>query len=412
MFSLAERLKLIASGEGKAKLFNFAQKLSLVLLTTSLSSFLSFSPAHATTYYVSVKGNGTNPTTWAGAWTGPSQVNDNVLQPGDTLIFDGGPGGMVYNGTLRILYDNLTVQKATDAGRNGQVIFDGQGNTPIGIAVFSNNVTVSGNTLSGFLVRNYSEGIRTDALATGISVSNVEVTGCRVGLEVGGGASFRMVLAHDNILQAIQRQANDTASRLFFQSCAFYNTSWPKAGTYSCGFESYLNVAGNVVINHCIFGPGLTHGIYLSSLITAKITNVLMLNATNTNFYEDARPAEVDLEDATFYMTATDPYGFAHSEFLAWQYPAKLQVRNSVIEAGVIQMPLLKFGQNNFQWLDTGNLTALDDRQRDPQFFNDVANIPSNSSCSVFMNTSYALKTTSQATGSDLTSFAQLIEGH
>ncbi|HEU5376219.1 MAG TPA: hypothetical protein VFV38_12310 [Ktedonobacteraceae bacterium] len=85
------------------------------------------------TYYVSQKGNNTNGSSWATAWNEFGDIDWNKIQPGDTILVDGGgSSGMTYTTTLDIPKSGtanapITIKMATDAGRNGQVkIFGGR----------------------------------------------------------------------------------------------------------------------------------------------------------------------------------------------------------------------------------------------------------------------------------------------
>jgi hypothetical protein len=110
-------------------------------------------------------------------------------------------------------------------------------------------------------------------------------------------------------------------------------------------------------------------------------------------------------------MTPADYLGYAHSNFLVYQTPDKFLVENSIIQGGVIQMPLLKFGNDNDENDVTGNTTALADRQVNPKFNTDVASYPSNVAINQLINTDFSLALNSPAKGkgSNLTSVSQLL---
>ncbi len=93
------------------------------------------------TFYVSRRGNNADGLSWGTAWNELANINWSAVQPGDTILLDGGsvscpklgPGyscGMVYNSTLSITRSGtssapITIRLAGDAGRNGTVIIDG-----------------------------------------------------------------------------------------------------------------------------------------------------------------------------------------------------------------------------------------------------------------------------------------------
>ena len=95
----------------------------------------------ARTFYVSRSGSNADGLSWGTAWNELSRINWAVVQPGDTLLIDGGltacpalgPGyncGMTYNTTLTIGKSGtssapITVRLASEGGRNGAAIIDG-----------------------------------------------------------------------------------------------------------------------------------------------------------------------------------------------------------------------------------------------------------------------------------------------
>src|SRR5687768_7800713 len=95
----------------------------------------------ARTFYVSRNGNNADGLSWNTAWNELSRINWAVVQPGDTILVDGGvtacpalgPGyncGMTYNTTLSIGKSGasgspITVRLASEGGRNGTAIIDG-----------------------------------------------------------------------------------------------------------------------------------------------------------------------------------------------------------------------------------------------------------------------------------------------
>src|SRR4051812_16823759 len=96
-----------------------------ILVGTHMTS--AAPPAAGLTYYVSKTGNNANGTSWATAWNELSQINWNVIQPGDTILIDGGASQMVYASTLTVGKSGgagapITIRMAPDAGRNGKVV--------------------------------------------------------------------------------------------------------------------------------------------------------------------------------------------------------------------------------------------------------------------------------------------------
>jgi hypothetical protein len=95
----------------------------------------------ARTFYVSPGGSNGDGLSWAQAWRDLDDINWTAIQPGDTILLDGGPTacpalgpgyncGIVYASTLSINKAGtsqapITLRLASEPGRNGAVIIDG-----------------------------------------------------------------------------------------------------------------------------------------------------------------------------------------------------------------------------------------------------------------------------------------------
>jgi hypothetical protein len=82
------------------------------------------------TYYVSRAGSNSDGRSWASAWNNLDQINWNIIQPGDTLLLDGGAPEMIYTATLTIqksgaANDPITIRMSSEPGRDGKVVIDG-----------------------------------------------------------------------------------------------------------------------------------------------------------------------------------------------------------------------------------------------------------------------------------------------
>ncbi len=88
------------------------------------------------TYYVSKNGSNADGKSWQTAWNELNQINWSVIQPGDTILLDGGSTSMTYTTTLTIGKSGtqtapVTIKRATDTGHNGKVVFFGGRSTPL-----------------------------------------------------------------------------------------------------------------------------------------------------------------------------------------------------------------------------------------------------------------------------------------
>src|SRR6266446_2236143 len=84
--------------------------LVLLVLVLPLTIFLakqsqetrSNAAGSAHTYFVSRNGNNADGLSWTTAWNELASINWSVVQPGDTVILDGGTNGMTYATILTI----------------------------------------------------------------------------------------------------------------------------------------------------------------------------------------------------------------------------------------------------------------------------------------------------------------------
>ena len=99
----------------------------MILLVIHQISLEHHAATNGNLYYVSKNGNNADGKSWTTAWNELNQINWSVIQPGDTILLDGGTNGMTYTTTLSIGKGGLqelpiAIQRATGSGHNGQVI--------------------------------------------------------------------------------------------------------------------------------------------------------------------------------------------------------------------------------------------------------------------------------------------------
>ncbi len=117
----------------------------IMLAVLLAGAALLYQPARglsaAQTFYVSRTGSNGDGRSWGAAWNELDTINWAVVQPGDTIVIDGGPTvcpalgpgyncGMTYNSTLTIGKSGtssapITIRLSSEGGRNGAVIIDG-----------------------------------------------------------------------------------------------------------------------------------------------------------------------------------------------------------------------------------------------------------------------------------------------
>src|SRR5687767_2978863 len=178
----------------RALLF-FSLLLALVAAPAAFQSPLEAAP---TTYYVSKNGSNADGLSWATAWNELSQINWTAVQPGDTILVDGGSTSMTYSSTLTLGKSGtstapITVKLAPDAGRNGKVVIFGGRSTLLpycgqpsytvqsarnaGIVTGGNDwVVIDGTKWSGITVYGHNQyGIQLSSTASNLTFRYIEI---------------------------------------------------------------------------------------------------------------------------------------------------------------------------------------------------------------------------------------------
>src|SRR5262245_44051850 len=199
-----------------------------------------------TTYYVSKNGNNADGRSWATAWNELNQINWGVVQPGDTILLDGGSSQMIYTTSLTVGKSGtstapITIRLAGEAGRNGKAAIFGGRSTPLPACdQASYSYQTSGVRSDGIIIGAYSwiviDGVKRSGLAiyghnghgvrflsgssSNITVRNAEIydngtayqsSGAwypdQKGIELAGvNHTFERLLIHDNGQDAFQDQ--------------------------------------------------------------------------------------------------------------------------------------------------------------------------------------------------------------
>jgi len=250
------------------RLFFGAGWITVIVLGMFVFSRHFTAPVHAAgTWYVSKNGTNADGRTWNTAWNELSQINWSAVQPGDTILIDGGstrclppnpniaigqnhvkdrpdlydpnhPCGMRYTSTLEIGKSGtaslpITIRVSEDTGRNGTaVIFGGRvsflpecgsGASPslndnvrtsgINFNGFS-NIVIDGRKWSGIIIYGHaSNGIalggsghlirNVEIFDNGLILSNGDPDQKGVALD-GSNIRFERMLIHDNGQDAMQ----------------------------------------------------------------------------------------------------------------------------------------------------------------------------------------------------------------
>jgi hypothetical protein len=340
------------------KLFALAMALC-VLVGTQLTS--AAFPASGAIYYVSKTGNNANGTSWATAWNELDQINWSVIQPGDTILIDGGSSQMVYASTLTVGKSGgpgapITIRMASDAGRNGKVVIFGGRSTPLpdcrtpnytlmparnkGIDMGGSSwIVIEGTKWSGITVYGHNQyGIALSSSSGNDTFRNVEIydngrawfnTAANAwdpdlpGVNLSGSNNtFEQVIIHDNGQDAFQ--SGGGVSNVTIRRSWLYNgrahAAYPAGDTpwnycrHSDGIQIYSGGAqSGVTIDQSIFGPGFLQGTLLGQATAAQgqyaqinnltVSNSLFIKGSNANImgYASTNSQNWKIDQVTSY---------------------------------------------------------------------------------------------------------------
>ncbi|MEO8285692.1 MAG: S-layer homology domain-containing protein [Chloroflexota bacterium] len=401
---------------------------------------------------------------WSAAWNELDQIDWSSIQPGDTILLDGGGGSsqMVYSTPLIVGASGsssapITIKLAPDAGRNGQAVIFGGRSTPlpycdqpsynyqnsgvnnIGIELGSARwVVVDGTKWSGILVKgNNQYGIHLDSGSSNVTVRNTEITENGMaflhngawrpdlpGVALSGANNlFDRTLVHDNGQDAFQ--SNGGISNFTLRQSWLYNSrphpSNPSLAYNYCmhsdGIQVYNGgVQSGVTIQSTILGPGLMQGTILGQALSGgqsaqiddvTFSDVLILDTTNANImgYPTIQSRNWLIQNVTSFHVLYDPDGSSHSAtFLEGSGHV---IRDSIMYGGNNYLPDGAQTGGNYQYNLTGYTIG---QTADPLFVNAPA-YTSQPTLQDLINGDYAPRAGSpvQGKGSAITSVSTLL---
>ncbi len=215
------------------------------------TSSQALDPRHrANTYYVSHSGSNQDGRSWDTAWSELNQIVWPEIQPGDTILLDGGTQEMIYSSTLSIGASGaagapISVRLADTPGRNGRVVIFGGRRTPLpycgqmdyvpwtsdarstGIDVGDRSwVIIDGTKWSGISIYGHREyGVQLTRNSSDVTVRGLEISdngwiwrqadgswapdGKGVDL-AGSNLTFEQMIVHDNGQDAFQSRGGDS----------------------------------------------------------------------------------------------------------------------------------------------------------------------------------------------------------
>ena len=359
------------------------------------------SSVSGTAFYVSKRGNNGDGRSWASAWNELDRINWGAVQPGDTILIDGGSSEMRYESTLKIGKNGapgapITIRLASEGGRNGKAIIFGGRSTPlpyceqrgygyqtdgvrdVGIDVKSSGwIVIDGGKWRGIVIHGHNKrGMDLERGANNVIVRNVEIydngnayerNGVwqpnQEGVNLSGtNITFERALIHDNGQDAFQGAG---IRNFTLRSSWLYNERPDPTGTrpfnycrHSDGIQIFDggNQSG-VLIEDSVIGPGFLQGVLLGEgpvgedpwavVNDVTIRHTLFFKSMNANIAShDTQPRNWTIENVTSYRED----GMKNHNIIF--EGAGHTIRNSIFSGGrAITLP--KDGvavQGNCQW--------------------------------------------------------------
>lgn len=415
------------------------------------------------TFYVSKSGNNADGSSWTTAWNELGNINWGRVQPGDTILIDGGTHGMTYSSTLTIgksgtVSSPITVKMASDAGRNGQVKIFGGRSTPLpycgqvgysaqssgerghGIDFgSSSHIIVDGTKWDGIQVYGHSsDGVEYSG-ASYITLRNAEIfdngsiSGSntdRPGVHpVGTNLLFDQINAHDNGQDGFQTGGpiNNFTLRHSWLHNARSNPSQGAgvAFNYPCTHQDGIQIFSggtqtNFLIEDSVFGPGLMQGLLLGDNHVAPpavLNNVTIRNDLFIQSYQGTNimgyrvwPSREFVNDQHWTIDHITSYTITGDQIIVGGTGHK--ITNSIFYGGQFDFnhPLAA-SSGNCQYKTKGKDSYLGGKTVNPAFVGQVASYTANVSLDTLSHTDFSLQPSSpcQGKGSSIRSVAQLI---
>lgn len=409
-------------------------------------------------YYVSKSGSNADGKSWSTAWNELNQINWTTIQPGDTILIDGGTSGMIYTTTLNIGKSGIsgapiTIARAQDTGHNAIVTFFG-GSTvalptcnqaswtpPTGTVADAINmngnsyVTIDGGKWDGIKIHGYTYratffagGESNDTMRNleiydngSASLSNGHWYGQFAGVNMLGTVSnltFQYMDMHDNGEDNFQ--SGGSVNTMLVENSWLHETRTetgiPSESfnlcTHNDGFQIYGSNAGaNITFQHTILGPGLTNGvIFAPEQDNFVLKDSLILDPGSNATIENNGAAKNWVIDHVTTIGQSDNLTFAGSGN---------SVTNSIIYDGYLLLNnSVAYSANNCLWGVTQSQGTIQGTTIDPQFVTSLAAYPSHTTditqyppLSLLQSGDFTPQApTCQGIGSSITSSSQFLQ--
>jgi hypothetical protein len=415
------------------------------------------------TYYVSKSGNNADGRSWSTAWNELDAVNWSVIQPGDTILLDGGVDTMIYTTTLTIGKSGMpnapiTIQRATEAGRNGKVVIFGGRSIPLpycGQTGYTNQtagviqmgvefgaqawVIIDGMSWDGISIYGHgTAGVDFSSSSDHDTLRNMEIydnghayqnsdgtwqpntRGDGVNL-FGSNLTFEQMNIHDNGDDSLE--GGDISNITILHSWLHETREVPTQQGLpfdQCVHQDGIQIWGGrvesgVLIEDSVLGPGLKEGTILGQTAgggnegavvnNVTIRNTLFLNKViNVMGYSYLKEQYWTLDHDTIVSPG--------NAIAIWVEGTGHVVTNSIFYEGQIDLPDgLAASSGNCQWNTNHDTTAIVGNTADPQFVTDASSFNDSTPLAQIAAGNYSLLPGSPCAGkgSSITSVAQLI---
>jgi len=427
-----------------------------------------------TTYYVSKSGNNADGKSWATAWNELANIKWSVVQPGDTILLDGGSQSMVYTTTLTVGKSGtrtapIIIERSTDVGHNGHVVLFG-GGSPLpycgqtqyvyqkpqrqhGIDFSSNSwIVLDGMSWDGISVYGYiSDGVEMTGGPRNDTLRHMEIYENGAAVQSGGtwspdsgvhgvyltgsNLTFEYMNIYDNADDEF-----DTGESPGINNVTI-NYSWmhvtrdsPLAQglpfndcTHQDGYQIYNGgVQNHLLIENSVVGPGLGENFILGQSPNSANDNAIVNSVTIRNVLTIGKERNIlgypQVQETGWvvdHVTAITPGEGIPANNSEGVYQAFFlqgkgnTVTNSIFYDGMIYEPDgLVDPVNNCQWNTTGDTSVLGGKTVDPEFVTDISSYNFSTPTATIANANYALQSTSpcKGLGSSITSVNSFLQ--
>ncbi|MBX9693211.1 MAG: hypothetical protein K2Z81_12555 [Cyanobacteria bacterium] len=397
----------------------------LLAASATLGLFVALpSSASAANYYVSPNATGTvhDGTSWATAWTDfsgatPDQRIDwSKIKMGDRIQVDTGPAQsapqlMVYHTPLVVQKGDCYIESSTESGHNGGIACVQPDNSTVGIDLTTyavRNVFIQGRKwvngtgasnapriVPNFLVQNVDTGIAIGPNAKAVSLWNMRVQNCSVGIKATGGITqCRNLMINDNAVNV--KTITNTPPQpyipdnLNFAYSWIFNSDLQRPGP---GIVTNSTVDFNVAFNDGVLGPGLSKTLETTGpKDRIDTTRCLFLNPSISHMTSTQRPRVLSANYNIMFETPLNYQNMGHSNFSFVQTPSHYVFGCIVVGGTVDVVGNTLLGQYNKQFRTSGNTMVLSSGQEDPRFIQNAyypnpLTLPNNASFSQLCST-------------------------